>query len=71
MSGPPFDGRSGRLPSAEARRYVYAVLAASLADDITNREGWVLGGVEREVDQRRARKATQLVIAELMRKAAK
>lgn len=65
-----FDSSNGRgRPSAQARRYVYAVLASSLTDDLTNSEGWVFGGMEDEVDRRRARKAAKLVIAELIRKA--
>lgn len=63
-----FDGSSGKRPSVEARRYVYAVTAASLDTDLCDPEGWVLGGLVDEADIRRAKKATKLVIAELVRK---
>jgi hypothetical protein len=63
-----FDGSSGRRPSAEARRYVYMVLATSLDVDLQDPDGWMFGGMENEVDRRRVRKAAVLVIAELQRK---
>ncbi len=63
-----FTGNTGRRPSAEARRYVYRVLASCLDDDLDNPEGWVLGGIDDEPSQRRARKAAKLVFAELVRK---
>jgi hypothetical protein len=63
-----FDGSSGRKPSAEARRYVYAVLASCLADDMTDRGGWVFGGIDSDFDRRRLIRAGQLVVKELLRK---
>ena len=67
-----FDGSSGQLPSAEARRYVYRVLASCLEDDVQHAaEGWVFGGLENEFDRRRAKRAAELVIKELRKKGAK
>lgn len=64
-----FSGASGLRPSAEARRYVYAVVAAALIADIEDREGWVFAGLENDFDRRRAEKAARLVVKELLRKA--
>lgn len=64
-----FDGSSGKRPSAEARRYVYAVAASSLETDLTDPEGWLLGGLDDEVDRRRVKRETRKVAAELRRKA--
>lgn len=64
-----FDGSSGRKPSTEARRYIYAVLAASLESDMRDPDGWVRGGIEDEFDLRRLRKEARKVFTELMRKA--
>lgn len=63
-----FDGSSGRKPSAEARRYVYNVLATSIETDLGDHEGWLFGGLDDEVDRRRVKKAAKLVVAELLRK---
>lgn len=63
-----FDGKSGRKPTAEARRYVYRVLAAVIETESRDREGWFFGGIENECDQRRLRKVLPLVGAEMMRK---
>jgi hypothetical protein len=64
-----FDGSSGRRPSAEARRYVYAIVATSLENDMEDSGGWLFGGLESEFDRRRVRKAARLVVTELRRKA--
>lgn len=63
-----FSGTSGRRPSSEAHRYIYKVLASSLQADLNDAEGWVFGGVTQEPDRRRARKAAEVVIKELIRK---
>ncbi len=65
-----FDGSSGMKPSAEARRYIYRVLAAAVETDIRDRDGWILGGVDNEFDERRLRKEAKKVAAELLRKGA-
>ena len=64
-----FNGSSGRRPSAEARSYVYAVLASALETDLGDPEGWMRGGIEEEPDERRVFKAARAVIKELRRKA--
>lgn len=64
-----FSGDSGRKPSAEARRYVYAVMASALETDLIDPEGWVRGGLGNEFDDRRAKSAARKVITELRRKA--
>lgn len=66
-----FAGKQGMLPSAEARRYIYATLANFLTDDMTNSGGWMLGPLDDEFDQRRVRKEAKKVIAELRRKTTK
>ena len=66
-----FDGGSGRRPSAEARRYVYGVLAQILDNELgpDEKEGWIFGGVEDELDRRRLTKAVKAVQKEMRRKA--
>ncbi len=64
-----FDGSSGRKPSAEARRYVYAVLATIIDNDMDGDQQWFLGGLEDDCDRRRVRKAAKAVEAEMIRKA--
>jgi hypothetical protein len=69
-----FDGSSGFRPSAEARRYVYAVLGAMLEHELSearnfNHDGWMFGGIEDEADRRRLTKAINLVRDEMRRKA--
>ena len=64
-----FVGEDGNTPSRAARRYVYAVLASALANVLTDRGGWVRGGLE-PVDERLAVKEARMVIAYLERKAA-
>lgn len=66
-----FDGSSGRRPSAEARSYVYRVLAASLETDLVDRDGWMFGGIENDADRRRVRRAAEKVIKELLSKGAR
>lgn len=63
-----FDGSSGRKPSAEARRYVYGILAAILEHELTDADGWVFGGIELDADRRRLVRAVRLVRDELRRK---
>lgn len=65
-----FDGKSGRKPSAEARRYIYAVLATAIVHDLLDLEGWIFGGMDEEPDRRRARKAALAIKRELEKKAA-
>lgn len=65
-----FNGTSGRRPTAEARRYVYRVLASALREDLKDSEGWVFGGMVNEPDRRRAAKAARAIIDELIRKGA-
>ena len=66
--GGMFDGSSGRRPSAEARRYVYRVLASSLDMDLKDPDGWVRGGIEKLADVRLAIEAARKIEAELRRK---
>lgn len=64
-----FDGSSGRTPAAEARRYVYGCIAASLVNSTELTEGWYSPGDEAdEFDRRRLRKAIKAVYAEMCRK---
>jgi hypothetical protein len=63
-----FDGSSGKKPSAEARRYVYAILAAMIDNDMSDTGQWFFGGLDNEVDRRRVRRAVKLVEAEMIRK---
>ncbi len=66
-----FNGSSGRKPSTEARRYVYACIAAAL-DNGTERSGggWFgLGQDADEFDRRRLHRALNLVRDEMLRKA--
>lgn len=63
-----FDGRRGSRPSTQAHKYVYRVLASALMSDLTDSGGWVLGGMDEEVDRRRAKKEARKIIAELLRK---
>ncbi len=63
-----FSGESGRKPQTEARRYVYRIVAAMLANDGTDAEGWLLGGIEEDPDRRRVRKAAKAVADEMLRK---
>jgi hypothetical protein len=50
-----FGGANGRKPQAEARRYVYAVAATMLENELGEhqRNGWMFGGLEEEPDRRR------------------
>jgi hypothetical protein len=63
-----FDGSTGRRPGAEARRYVYNILATMIDNDLGDNGGWLFGGMEDEFDRRRVRKAAKLVMAEMSRK---
>lgn len=66
-----FDGSSGRRPSAEARRYVYVSIAATLEAD----PNWVLNHLQDEeldeFDIRRIEKEVRKVARELRAKAAR
>jgi len=64
-----FDGSSGRRPSAEARRYVFRVLVRTIAEDLTNNDGWLLGGVEDATDRRRIKNEAVRLAKSLERKA--
>lgn len=68
-----FTGSQGRRPQTEARRYVYAILAKMLSDELRQGDehggGWMFGGVEDEVDLRRLKKAIKAVRSEMQRKA--
>lgn len=63
-----FNGDSGRKPQTEARRYVYAVLAAIIANERRDRGGWFFGGIEDEFDKRRLNKALDAVYREMLRR---
>jgi len=63
-----FNGLTGRTPQAEAKRYVYAVLETMLDHELTDREGWLFGGIEHEDDKRRLRYAIELIKVEMVRK---
>jgi hypothetical protein len=71
VSGLEFKGDSGRKPQAEARRYVYRVISMILDYELTDSDGWMFGGIEKEPDQSRLRKAIKAVRVEMLRKAAK
>lgn len=68
MSDLMFNGENGRKPTTEARRYIYRVLATALETDMTDHEGWILGGVDREPDRRRLHIVAKKVVKELLRK---
>ncbi len=65
-----FTGASGAKPQTEARRWVYGVLAAVLANDGENEQGGWLdpGDVADEFDRRRIQKAVAAVKKEMVRK---
>lgn len=71
MSELRFTGDSGRRPQAEARRYVYGVLATMLEHELTAeaRDGWIFGGIEFDADRRRLRRAVRDVVKTLRRRA--
>lgn len=66
-----FNGDSGRRPQAEARRYVYGILATMLEHELTpeERDGWIFGGIEFDADRRRLKRAVRDVVAVLRKKA--
>jgi hypothetical protein len=66
-----FNGDSGRRPQAEARRYVYSVLATMLDHELSPEayDGWIFGGIKFDPDKRRLRRAVKAVIVEMRRKA--
>jgi hypothetical protein len=66
-----FNGKSGRKPQTEARRYVYRIIASMLANDAVDGNGWLLGGLDEEPDRRRVKKAQRAVQLEMARKASK
>lgn len=63
-----FSSEHGHTPSYEARHYIYRVLANALETDMTDRDGWILGGIEEEPDRRRLHIQAKAVVKELMRK---
>lgn len=63
-----FRGTNGHKPTTQARKYIYRILATALETDMTDPEGWVLGGVEQEPDRRRLHIVAKKVVAELQRK---
>ncbi len=65
-----FQSSIGRRAQTEARRYVYAILVAMLEHEHSDPDGWMFGGVENEVDQRRLHKAIRAVQKEMLRKSA-
>ncbi len=74
MSDLRFDGKNGRTPSAQARRYIYERLAVMLKEDMYQHPppdggSFVLRHIDNEFDERRVRKEAQKVISELHRKA--
>ena len=66
-----FNGASGRKPSAEARRYIYRMLAMSLEEKLSDGTGnpYDDDGLD-ELDRRRIQRVGDLVVRELRRKAA-
>lgn len=69
MSG-VFKGTAGRKPQTEARRYIYACIAAALDNGTELTEGWFSPSEEMdEFDVRRLRKAIKSVYEEMLRKA--
>lgn len=64
-----FDGSSGRRPSAEARRYIYAILVAMISNDMEDPDGWIRGGIDCEFDTRRLKNEAKKVAREMRRKA--
>jgi hypothetical protein len=54
--------------ATEARRYVYGVLRTMLEYELTDRHGWIFGGIEHEMDLQRLRAAIRDVSAVLQRK---
>lgn len=71
ITEPPlrFDGSTGTRPQTEARRYVYAIVATMLEHEPSDPDGWIFGGIEREEDKRRLRKAIRSVSSEMRKKA--
>ena len=74
MNDRRFDGKNGRTPSAQARRYIYERLAVMLKADMYQHPApdggsFVLKHISNEVDERRVRREAQKVISELHRKA--
>jgi len=74
MSDLRFDGKNGRKPSAQARRYIYERLAVMLKEDMYQHPApddgsFVLRHIDNQFDERRVRNAAQKVISELHRKA--
>lgn len=68
-----FNGKSGRKPQTEARRFVYNVIATLLDNQQERGEhGWfALGDDGDEFDRRRLRKALDAVRDEMLRKASR
>ena len=64
-------GKIATMSTVEARRYVYRVLAVSLANDIDNGAGWLEehpGPLKRpmnEFDARRVERAAELILKKL------
>lgn len=46
---------------ADARRYVNAVLASAIEDDLTDRNGWIRGGLAYKDDLLAVREARKLI----------
>jgi hypothetical protein len=67
-----FTSANGRgMPRKQARRYVYNVLTMMLDYELTDREGWMFGGIDNECDRRRLKTAIRAVIREMTKKAKK
>lgn len=62
--------KDGRTPAGAARRYIYAVLAVALDNDLRDRGGFVRGGLG-FADDRLALREARKVVDEMLRKAAK
>jgi hypothetical protein len=62
-----FEGKDGRTPEEEAKRYIYAVLASSLMEDLNDLGGWVFGGMDNKADRALAREAAKVVLKSLRR----
>ena len=74
MSTQRFDGKHGRKPSAQARRYIYERLAVLLKTDMCQHPApdggsFVLQHIDNEFDERRIRKEAAKIVSELHRKA--
>ena len=67
-----FNGKSGRKPQTEARRYVYQCIATALGNNQECEDGWFAPTPNfDEFDRRRLSKAIVSIRKEMLRKAEK